>query len=301
MQNTEYSDPTKVIPAVLYAAKSTLDEKGSIPDQLKDARQLAAARGLDVVAEFQDEAASAYHGDRGPGLAQAMATCERLSAEYGSSALVVQHSDRLARGDARQARHLIEVVLSAIKHDVQLLSKQDPEILAGGDLALLLGAIGGMRNNQDSRRKSLAVKDGMTRRRASGKSTGGPAPFGYRWVQEYKPKTTGRPVSRLEEHPDESVIVRRIFADYVAGVSQKALAKALNDEHIRTRATETKPRGKPWIQSGIRRILINPTYLGKVHHRLGEISDGEHDPLVDEATFAAAQARMALEASKRTT
>jgi DNA invertase Pin-like site-specific DNA recombinase len=87
------------------------------------------------VAEFQDEAASAYSGDRGPGLASALAECESQVAEHGSCTLICQHSDRLARGDAREARHLIEIVLWAIKHDVELLSVQDPEILAGGDLA----------------------------------------------------------------------------------------------------------------------------------------------------------------------
>lgn len=152
--------------AVIYAAKSTEDKHGSIPDQLADARKLAAVRGF-VAAEsdeFTDEAASAYHGDRGPGLAAAMERAEELAARHGSCALIVQHSDRLARGDAKEARHLIEVVLWAIKANVELLSVQDPEILAGGDLALLLGAIGGMRNHQDSKRKGLAVKGGIRRR-----------------------------------------------------------------------------------------------------------------------------------------
>jgi hypothetical protein len=93
--------PTK---AVLYAAKSTEDKHGSIPDQLNDGRKLASERDLDAVAEYSDEAASAYHGDRGPGLERAMAHCQQIA----PCALIVQHSDRLARGDAKQARHLIE-------------------------------------------------------------------------------------------------------------------------------------------------------------------------------------------------
>ncbi len=64
------------IPAVAFAAKSTTDVKGSIPGQLKDCRELARKNGLEIVAEFQDEAASAYSGDRGPGLASALAECE---------------------------------------------------------------------------------------------------------------------------------------------------------------------------------------------------------------------------------
>ena len=112
--------------AVIYAAKSTEDERGSIPDQLADGRRLATERGLEVVAEFKDEAKSAFHGDRGPGLAKALADCERLSVEHGSCALIVQRSDRLARGDGKQARSLVEIVLWAIKHDVELHSVMDP-------------------------------------------------------------------------------------------------------------------------------------------------------------------------------
>src|SRR5271165_1103515 len=107
--------------AILYAAKSTEDKHGSIPTQLADCRALAAREGWDVVDDYQDEAASAYHGDRGPQLAAALGECESLSAAGATCALIVQHSDRLARGDAKQARHLIEVVLWALKHDVQLL------------------------------------------------------------------------------------------------------------------------------------------------------------------------------------
>ena len=67
--------------AVLYAAKSTEDKRGSIPTQLDDGRKLAEAEGLEVVAEYSDEAASAYSGDRGPELALVMddGTTQRLT------------------------------------------------------------------------------------------------------------------------------------------------------------------------------------------------------------------------------
>ena len=52
-------------PAILYAAKSTKDERGSIPDQLKKCREMAEADGYEVVAEYEEENVSAYHGDRG--------------------------------------------------------------------------------------------------------------------------------------------------------------------------------------------------------------------------------------------
>jgi Resolvase, N terminal domain len=65
---------------------------------LADCRAAAEAEGRDVVAQCSNESASAYKGDRGPGLERAMAHADRAGAE-----LWVQHSDRLARGDGKRA------------------------------------------------------------------------------------------------------------------------------------------------------------------------------------------------------
>jgi hypothetical protein len=108
------------------------------------------------------------------------------------------------------------VVLWAIKHDVELLSVQDPEILAGSDLALLLGAIGGMRNHQDSKRKSLAVKDGMRLRATQrGRYMGGRRPFGYRYRDT---REDGRGTGPIVPYEPEAAVVRRVFAQYVRGI-----------------------------------------------------------------------------------
>src|SRR4051794_10617594 len=96
-------------PAVLYAAKSTEDKRGSIGTQFEDSR--AAAEGREIVAEYHDEAASAFKSDRGPGLKAALEHAERLA----PCALIVQHSDRLARGDGKRAAHLVEHALWALK------------------------------------------------------------------------------------------------------------------------------------------------------------------------------------------
>src|SRR5512146_780659 len=106
--------------AILYAAKSTEDIHGSIPTQLADARAFAEREGLEVVAEYWDEAASAYKGDRGPGLAAALEHAERISCS-----LIAQHSDRLARGDGKRARHLGELYFASYKTGMTLRSVQD--------------------------------------------------------------------------------------------------------------------------------------------------------------------------------
>src|SRR3954447_6115129 len=96
------------VPTVLYAAKSTEDKAGSIPTQLADCRAMAEREGWEIVGEYQDEAVSAWSGNRGKDLEAAMEHAERLAREHGRCNLVVHHSDRLARGDAKKARHLVE-------------------------------------------------------------------------------------------------------------------------------------------------------------------------------------------------
>jgi DNA invertase Pin-like site-specific DNA recombinase len=167
--------------AIHYAAKSTKDEHNSIPGQLGDCRDLTEREGLEFEAEYFEEAESAYSADRGAKLALAMAHSERLAAEHGEAALIVQHSDRLARGDGKSARHLVEIALWALKHDVTIRSVHDDHTF--GDL--LYAVVTGQRNHEDSARKSKAVKAGLRRRAADrGKLVGGPRPYGYRWVSE---------------------------------------------------------------------------------------------------------------------
>ena len=58
-------------PAIIYGAKSTTDDRGSIPTQLQDGRDLAEREELQVVETYSDASASAFKGNRGPNLARA--------------------------------------------------------------------------------------------------------------------------------------------------------------------------------------------------------------------------------------
>ena len=86
-------------PAVLYAAKSTEDKHGSIPDQRErtpgDGR---AARPYRSRGDEYDEGFSAYSGNRGPGLERAKALAIEIAEREGRCFLIALHSDRIARG-----------------------------------------------------------------------------------------------------------------------------------------------------------------------------------------------------------
>jgi Resolvase, N terminal domain len=135
-----------VIPCVVYAAKSTEDRRGSISTQIAESMAAIDAVGGRVVAgEYRDEAVSAYTGNRGPGLAGAMRHAADLAQLCGGAELWVQHSDRLARGDGKAARHVVEVALWANKADVTVCSLQDPDTFRD----LLYAVVTGQRNHLD--------------------------------------------------------------------------------------------------------------------------------------------------------
>jgi DNA invertase Pin-like site-specific DNA recombinase len=164
----------------VYAAKSTKDRRGSIPDQLRGCRAaIEAEPGRSVVAEYSDEAVSAFTRSRGPGLAEAMRHAEELAKDGGVTELWALHSDRLARGDGRAARHAVEIALWALKQDVAVKTVQDPDTFRD----LLYAVVTGERNNEDSRRKGLASAAGRRRAVERGEYMGA-KPDGYVLVVE---------------------------------------------------------------------------------------------------------------------
>ena len=267
----------QAVPAVLYAAKSSDDPRGSIPAQLDDCRAMAEHEGWIVVGDHQDEARSAYSGSRGPGLAAAKAQAAQLAAEHGQAALVVQHSDRLARGDGRSAAHLAQLFWWAFENGVRLRSVQDDSSLNDPLLATVMG----MRNNEDSRRKSLATAAGLGRRAKAGHFHGGRPPFGYRYVRDRNdPRDNGNLV--VEEA--EAAIVRRIYDAYEAGHGSRRIARDLDADGVKP------PSAAKWDPSTISNVLRQPAYTGQVHVN-GETFDGLHAPIIDPERWEAAQRR----------
>jgi len=266
-------------PAVLYAAKSTADKKASIPNQLREGRAEAASRDLEVVDEFRDEKKSAYSGDRGPGLLAARAEAERLAGLYGECALIIQHSDRLARGDGKQAAHLVEYALWAIKAGVKIISLQDPETFAQDDL--IYAVLTGHRNHEDSKRKSQACKAGLRERRKEGKWGGGPRPYGY---------TYDKATEMLVPLEEEVAVVKRIFREYLAGASLNEIARDLEADSVSPR------KGRHWRSATISQIIENPVYIGKMRH-FDEMHDGIHEPVLEVKTWE--QAKVMLDSRRK--
>lgn len=274
--------------AILYSAKSTKDRHLSIPEQRDDCREMAAENGWEVVGDFADENFTAYSGNRGPGLAAAIALAKRTAAERGCEVyLVAQHTSRFARGDGARPdapKALVELYHEWARSNVRGRLVENDTAMSSSVAA----AVQGEADHSESKRKGKSVRKGLRRRaRDRGKLAGGPRPYGYRWVGD-------RGEKRLEVVSAEVPVVVRIFNDSIAGVSQKSLAAALNRDGV------PSATGKRWIQASVRRVLTNVIYIGQIRH-MGETYVGEHDSIITDATWNAAAAIREGRADERRT
>jgi DNA invertase Pin-like site-specific DNA recombinase len=267
------------VAAVIYAAKSTEDRHGSIGTQLDDCRAAATSEDRAVVAEYHDEAASAFHGDRGPGLKAALEHAEQLASEHDHAELWVQHPDRLARGDGLQATHLAEYVFSCRRAGVQLRAVQHDDTFHDLIRAMLTGE----RNHEDSARKAAATAAGLRRAAERGDWVGGICPDGYRVLRDVDDR--GTVTRRLELDPARAEIYRVHFALALAGQSDRAIVLALDERGYLTRPQKAAHRPRPFDANRVRQTLTNPFYAGLAVYRGEVVGPGRWPALVTPADF----------------
>jgi site-specific DNA recombinase len=119
------------------------------------------------------------------------------------------------------------------------------------------------------------VRRGQRGRAEAGRAAGGLS-YGYRMIREIGPDGEIER-GRREIDPGQAAVIRRIFEEYVAGRSPRAIATDLNREGI------PSPRGRTWNASTINGhrqrlhgILQNPLYSGKmIYGRLTYRKDPE--------------------------
>ena len=250
-------------PAVIYAAKSTTDPRGSIPTQLADCRAAAEAGGQEVVAEYQDEAKSAFTGNRGEGLTHAKEAAIAHGAE-----LWVQHSDRLARGDGITADHLAEVWFALRRAGVKLRSVQDDSNLEDAIRVVLIGE----RNFEDSKRKSNGSRAACADARPTeGSSSADRARTGSAGSASWSRARRSRIWRRSRPRPRSS-------GGYSPTPATASASGRSRGQPQRRRSIPTVT-GAAWGQASVGRLLANPIHKGMVRNA-GEVFPGIHEATV---------------------
>ena len=144
------------------------------------------------------------------------------------------------------------------------------------------------------------VKMGMCAKAKSGEWCGGQV-LGYDLVPVENQEGAKRRKSKLTINKKEAESVRFIFNEYVSGKGYKAITNQLNKLGYKTK------KGNDFSVGSIREILTNPVYVGKVRYNVRQnwsekrrrninanpiITDGLHEPIIDESLWDKVQAIM---------
>jgi site-specific DNA recombinase len=235
--------------AVIYARYSSeLQRDASIEDQVRVCRERTEREGWDYRHAYTDRAQSGASALR-PGYQALLEDARRGAFDI----VVAEALDRLSR-DQEDIAALLKRLRFA---GVRLFT------LAEGEIGELHVGLKGTMNALFLKDLAAKTRRGLEGRVRKGRSGGGLC-FGYDVIRERDPD--GEPIRGGRTiNETEAVIVRRIFSEFAAGSSPRAIAQRLNAEQI------AGPQGGAWGPSTIygnwRRgtgILNNELYIGKL-------------------------------------
>jgi site-specific DNA recombinase len=244
----------------LYARYSNDNQSAaSIADQLRICREHAGRERWQVVGVYDDAAISGASMILRPGVQSLLQDAQRGKFD----AVLAEALDRVSRDQAD--------VATLFKHlrfaGVQIIT------LAEGAITELHVGLKGTMNALFLKDLADKTRRGLRGRVEAGKAGGGLC-YGYDVVK--RTDAAGEPIRGERRINDaEAGIVRRIFREFAAGKSPRAIALDLNREHI------PGPFGEAWGDTTIRGhacrgtgILNNELYVGKlVWNRLRYIKD----------------------------
>lgn len=271
----------------LYARVSTTEqaEEGySIDAQINSIRLLCDSLGKVVVKEYVDRGISGKSIEKRLSLQELM---EDAKSDVFDE-VIVWKINRLARNHL----DLLKIVEHLDKYEIGFRSVTEPfdTSSAVGKLLLnMLGSIG------EFERETIVeqVRAGMLQKSREGGFNGGRM-IGYKSVRISENNSQ----TRLVINPSEAEIVKLIFKLYVSGKGYKYIANYLNELGYKT------IRNKQFSIQGIRLIVSNPAYVGKIRYnnyvnysknkRKGTedefvLVEGMHDPIIDQETWLKAQ------------
>lgn len=118
-------------------------------------------------------------------------------------------------------------------------------------------------------RKQITRKltDARDKKHQDGGYAGGQIPYGYDVLH-----------GKLVLNQVEAAIVKSIYTMRKEGSSLRKIAKALNDQGIQTK------RGAIWRADGIRYILTNELYTGRIQYS-GKVTMGGHESIVSRRLY----------------
>lgn len=252
----------------IYTRVSTIEqaEEGySISEQQDKLKKYCDIKDWKVARVYTDPGFSGSNTNR-PSLQQLISDCKNNMFD----AVLVYKLDRLSRSQ-KDTLYLIEDVFNKNGVDFISLSENfDTSTAFGKAMIGILSVFAQLEREQITERMTL----GRVGRAKAGKAMSwSNCPFGYTIQKEI-----------YEIDPFRAEIVKRIYRDYLAGISITAIKNNLNEEgHV----------GKDinWSYRTVRQILDNIVYAGYIKYK-NEIYPGLHRPIVSLSDYKKVQAEL---------
>ncbi|RAZ34837.1 recombinase family protein [Microbacterium sp. SMR1] len=231
--------------------RQSIDKAEGISRQLARCRALAESRGWTVVAEFEDNAVSAFKS-RGQGTAW-----QRLL-DSPAEVVIAVNMDRLLRGQA-DLLALIDAgkTVATVEGDLDLTTAE------GRFRAELLTSLASF----EARRKGERQVRGNESRVANGLPVPGKRRFGFE-------------PGNVIERPEEAEQVRQAYADILAGHSLRSIATRFGKPPVRVREILTNPSYAGWVVRKGQRFEAHAT-VARVVDR--DVWEAVQDLLADDA------------------
>ena len=260
--------------AAAYIRVSTENQTELSPSsQLKIIRKFADEKGylIDEKFIFRDNGISGRYADKRPEFNRMISLAKQKPPLF--SAVLVWKFSRFARNQEESIfyKSLLR------KNGIEVISVSEP--VDDGPFGKLIERIIEWSDEYYSIRLSGEVRRGMTEKAERGGIVS-IAPFGYKVTD-----------GRLVVDAEKARIVSKIFADFLNNKDINMICDNLNSAKIKT------SKGNNWDCRAVEYILQNPVYVGKIRWnpicKTGRdfyndnliISDGIHEPIVDEVIF----------------
>ncbi|HER2973596.1 TPA: recombinase family protein [Streptococcus pyogenes] len=186
--------------------------------------------------------------------------------------VLVYKLDRLSRSQ-KDTLYLIEDIFLENKIDfVSLLENFDTSTPFGKAVVGILSVFAQLEREQIKERMQL----GKLGRAKSGKS--------MMWARTSYGYDYHRETGTVTINPVQSLAIKFIFEQYLAGRSITKLRDDLNDKY---------PKEIDWNYRAVRMILANPVYCGYNQYK-GQVYPGNHEPIITEEDFNKTQEELKI-------
>ncbi|HJN16137.1 MAG TPA: recombinase family protein [Armatimonadota bacterium] len=236
----------------------------SIPAQLREIRDFAERRGMEVVREYIETGSAFKKGTKRPEFDRMI---EAAKADPGIAVILVHDLSRFSRDSAR-GRSLIQELR---EHSVDVISLNDPEFDPESVAGVYMESILHAKNEAYSREVGFHTRKGQrsnirTRDSETGwcYKNGGQPLWGYRAERLHRGEARGRSIMKSIWLPDETVVAGRPAHEWARHCLIELAAKGASLDDLRDFCNDSEipaRRGKYWSTSTWNSLLQPNTLL----------------------------------------